>query len=198
MEVVLFTQRVEIIESYNERRDCADQNIPRFIEECGYIPIAIPNIPSVAEIIVNKLRPKGIILTGGNSLVKYGGDSIEKDLTDRKVIEMAIKKDIPIYGFCRGMQSILDYFNIELVDIINHVAVKHKLMLDGEELLVNSYHNQAAMNIKEPLKVLAYAEDGVIEAICHSNKKIIGTMWHPERENPFKESDIIRVKRLFK
>ena len=43
-KIVLYTQRVEIIESYQERRDCVDQNIPRFLEECGYIPMPVPNV----------------------------------------------------------------------------------------------------------------------------------------------------------
>jgi hypothetical protein len=31
MNIVLYTQRVEIVKSYGERRDCADQNIAKFI-----------------------------------------------------------------------------------------------------------------------------------------------------------------------
>lgn len=30
-KIVLYTQRVEVVESYGERRDCADQEIPRFL-----------------------------------------------------------------------------------------------------------------------------------------------------------------------
>ena len=43
MKIVVFTQRVEVVESYNERRDCADQRIAEFIVECGYIPLPVPN-----------------------------------------------------------------------------------------------------------------------------------------------------------
>ena len=43
-EIVIYTQRVEIVESYQERRDCADQSIPRFLETCGYIPVPVPNV----------------------------------------------------------------------------------------------------------------------------------------------------------
>ena len=49
MEIVLYTQRVEIVKSYGERRDCADQDIPRFIEACGFLPVAVPNIWSIAK-----------------------------------------------------------------------------------------------------------------------------------------------------
>lgn len=36
MQTVIYTQRVEIVEGYGERRDCADQNIPKFLQVCGY------------------------------------------------------------------------------------------------------------------------------------------------------------------
>ena len=42
-DTVLYTQRVEIVESYGERRDCADQNIAKFISACGYLPVPLPN-----------------------------------------------------------------------------------------------------------------------------------------------------------
>ncbi len=58
---------------------------------------------------------------------------------------------------------------------------------------VNSFHNQACCRVKQPLEVLALADDGVIEAICYREKHILGTMWHPERENPFVDADIRRV-----
>ena len=48
MDTVLFTQRVEVIESYGERRDCADQNIARFIHTCGFLPVPVPNIKEIA------------------------------------------------------------------------------------------------------------------------------------------------------
>ena len=75
MEIVLYTQRVEIVKNYGERRDCADQSIPRFIEACGYLPVPMPNIWSVAEHMLTCLNPSGIVFTGGNSLEKYGGDA---------------------------------------------------------------------------------------------------------------------------
>ena len=204
MKIVLFTQRVEVIESYNERRDCADQRIPEFIRACGYLPIPVPNNPIVAASMVDAIHPAGIILTGGNSLVKWGGNAPERDITDRTMIEIAVTKNIPLYGFCRGMQSILDYYKEELVQVKGHVAVRMQLegvtdfIYGNFNREVNSYHNQGCVEIKNPdLAILAKAEDGVIEAICLRGGHILGTMWHPERENPFKDADIKMVQNLF-
>lgn len=196
MKKILYTQRVEVIKRYNERRDCADQNIPQFIFKCGYLPFPMPNIPEIANEMIIQQKPDGIILTGGNSLVKYGGDAPEKDATDKSIIELALKLDIPLYGFCRGMQSIIDYYGIELVDIENHVAVRHNIKSREGIFEVNSFHNQGAQFIREPLIAVAFSEDGIVEEIAHLKKKVIGTMWHPERECPFRKNDIDRVRNL--
>lgn len=196
-KIVLYTQRVEIIESYQERRDCADQNIPRFLEECGYIPMPVPNVVQALDVLVERIQPVGIVLTGGNSLVCYGGTAPERDHTDKSLIEIAMKRKIPIYGFCRGMQSILDYFGCKLENVENHVAIRHSVQGAWGMMEVNSYHNQACKQIKEPLHVAEMTADGVIEAVECPQYKIMATMWHPERENPFKETDMKRIKELF-
>lgn len=196
-KIVLYTQRVEVIESYNERRDCADQNIPRFLEECGYIPLPVSNVVQDLECLVKAVQPVGIVLTGGNSLVCYGGNAPERDETDRRLIELAIKNNIPIYGFCRGMQSILDYFGCKLENVENHVAIRHVVQGDWGIREVNSYHNQACKQIKEPLRIVAMTQDGVIEAVECLQYRMFATMWHPERETPFDEEDKKRLKELF-
>lgn len=197
MKIVLYTQRVEIIESYGERRDCADQNIPRFIKACGYLPVPAPNICEVAIQIAEEIKPAGIILTGGNSLVKYGGNAPERDDMEKKLLEYALAREIPVYGFCRGMQVILDYFGCTLQDVKGHVAVNHKIYGDMGEYEVNSFHNQACFEVKWPLEVLAWTQDGVVEAVCSREKRLLGTMWHPERVKPFADTDSKRVQQFF-
>lgn len=196
-KTVIYTQRVEVVESYQERRDCADQNIPLFLERCGYLPVPVSNVISDLEKFVDAIEPAGIVLTGGNSLVKYGGTAPERDETDHRLIAIALQKNIPLYGFCRGMQSVLDYFGCELETVGGHVSVRH--VADGEwgSMEVNSFHNQACKRLQEPLQAMAVTEDGVIEAAAYPEKNIIVTMWHPEREKPFREEDMQRVKHLF-
>ncbi len=187
---ILYTQRVEIVAGYGERRDCADQNIPRFLEACGYIPVPVPNVISAAKSLFTSLEPAGIVFTGGNSLSKYGGDAPERDEVERCLLEMAIKNDIPVYGFCRGMQVILDYFGCELQNVSGHVAKRHTVSGILGELEVNSYHNQGAVAVTDELEILAKSEDGVVEAVRHKQYNVTANMWHPERETPFRESDI--------
>lgn len=195
--IVLYTQRVEIVETYGERRDSADQNIPTFIRECGYLPVPMPNILIVAKEMVLNLKPIGIVFTGGNSLGKYGGNAPERDAVEREILRLALEKSIPIYGFCRGMQVILDYFGCRLEDVSGHVAVYHKIYGKYGEKNVNSFHNQACLQAKAPLEVLAMADDGVIEAVAVREKGIMATMWHPEREPEFRPEDKKLLQDLF-
>lgn len=197
MRKVLYTQRVEIVESYQERRDCGDQRIPAFIWACGYLPVPIPNIGRQAEKYFADEKPAGIILTGGNSLVKYGGSAPERDETDRCLLGTAVRENIPLYGFCRGMQSILDYFGVELQEIEGHIGVRHTVSGIWGEIHVNSYHSLGAKAVNDEFTATALSLDGVVEGIEHKKYAIIGTMWHPEREAPFRENDVLRVQTLF-
>ena len=158
MKTVIYTQRVEVIESYQERRDCADQRIADFIVACGFLPIPVPNKSELAEKIVETIQPAGIILTGGNSLVSYGGNAPERDAMDEALVRLAVQRSIPLYGFCRGMQSILVYFGNELTNVEGHVAVRH--MVQGENVCyeVNSYHNQACKELRNGCELLIAAQ----------------------------------------
>lgn len=198
MRTVIYTQRVEIVETYRERRDCADRRIAEYIHTCGFLPVPLPNKAELAETILQNLQPKGIILTGGNSLVQYGGNAPERDAMDAELIRLAVQYKVPLYGFCRGMQSILYYYGNELVNVEGHAGVRHDVQEGNESYEVNSYHNQACRELKAGcgLKVTAKTADGIIEAVCHENLPIFGTMWHPEREEKFAEKDIERVKKI--
>ncbi|SEQ15017.1 gamma-glutamyl-gamma-aminobutyrate hydrolase family protein [Butyrivibrio sp. TB] len=201
MKKVLFTQRVEIVASYGERRDCADQNIARFISECGYLPVPVPNVPMIVQDMVDNMDFAGIVFSGGNNLVSLGGDAPERDETEKLLLETAISNSIPVYGFCRGMQVILDYYKYPLTKIEGHVATRHLISGVITDRIVNSYHNYGCVQkdfmCKGPLDMIAATEDGVVEAIRHKELPILGTMWHPERNDPFEGDDIKTVKELF-
>lgn len=201
MKKIVYTQRVEIVESYQERRDCADQRIADFIYSCGYLPIPLPNDAQIVKKLIDEISPDGIVLTGGNSLVKYGGNAPERDIVDSELIRIAIERNLPVYGFCRGMQSILSYFGNELINVSGHVAVRHIVSskASSEMYEVNSYHNQGCKTLIADcaLQIVGQAADGVIEEVCHKDYPIYATMWHPERERTYSTKDMKRMKKIF-
>ena len=111
-----------------------------------------------------------------------------------------------MYGVCRGMQFIAEYFGSTFKKISNHVANNHILkpteLFWGSEYLkkmntVNSYHNYSIHLLGKNLLSVATAEDSTIEAFIHKSYKIFGQMWHPEREDPFRDSDKGLIQNFF-
>ena len=58
---------------------------------------------------------------------------------------------------------------------------RHVMRKDTDELLVNSFHHQVVDNCGPRFRPVAYAGDGVIEAMeSTEHRQIIGVQWHPE------------------
>ena len=198
MKTVIYTQRVNVVESYGERRDCADQRIPQFLMACGYIPIPVPNVPEIITSTLETIKPSGVFLSGGNSLVKYGGDAPERDSTEKILVDLAIKNGVPTFGICRGMQFLVDYFGAKLSKLDGHVRTRHEVHGLINRQSVNSYHTLGLHELPGDLEIVATAPDGSIEAFRHTKLEIAAVAWHPERETDFDSEDIEMIQKFFK
>jgi putative glutamine amidotransferase len=142
------------------------------------------------------LNPDGIVLSGGNTPVAYGGQSKERDCVDELLISYSVEKNLPLIGVCRGMQSICLYFGGSLKQVKGHVRVRHNI----EGLIkrnVNSYHEWSPDYQGDNIEVLCRSDDDGIEMVHHVSLSIYGMMWHPEREKPFNVDDIDFFKKTF-
>ena len=198
MKLIGITPRVEVIKAYKERRDALDQRWFELLYQCGYLTIVLPTTPKLLANYLTNIPLHGIILSGGNSLVNYGGDAPERDETDTWLIDYADKHQLPLLGVCRGMQSILHHFGNEHQTITGHVTPAMNIDYHGNTRVVNSYHNLGCYQVNSPLAIDATAEDGVLKAIHHQHSPIYGIMWHPERNTPFEQQDIALIKKVFK
>lgn len=185
MTIIGITQRVSTVSKYGERRDALDQRWALLLQICGYTPYPIPNNIKILDAIFH-FPLKGIILTGGNT---WGKEAPERDEVERAILHHALKHFLPVLGVCRGMQGIIQHFGACLEKVDGHVAVSHKISLEGQKCYVNSYHEFGALTVQKPLTVIGQAEDGVIEAVKHVSLPIQGIMWHPERNYPFADYD---------
>ncbi len=183
------SQRVTTVTEYVERRDTIDQRWAAFLTFCGLIPIFIPNHPATVRHLLADVTLDGFLLTGGNNLIELGGDAPERDETELLLLEFAITNDKPLFGVCRGMQFVQHYFGAPLERVYDHVTTSHRIVSEGRQRSVNSYHQFGARTSPLALNVTSRAEDGIIESVQHTSLPLQGIMWHPERCNPFDEVD---------
>lgn len=133
----------------------------------------------------NKTRIDLLIITGGNDLYKYNKNLANKvrNKNDEYYFKLCRKKNTPILGICYGAQFIADKFNSKIIKkkhIGNH-KVKFNNDLNNILVEVNSYHNFAIKKLGTNLNPVATSFDKTVECFLHKKEKILGIMWHPER-----------------
>jgi len=181
MTCVAVTARVVIDPVHHTRSDAIDQRWWDFLATCGLLALPVPNDVTTALRLVRETPVGGILLTGGNDLAELGGDAPERDRTESALLDEALRTELPVVGVCRGMQLMLRRFGVALSRVRGHVAARQKVLVDGHERVVNSYHNWAARDVDPPLRVWATGPDDVVKGVRHSEKPLLGMMWHPER-----------------
>lgn len=190
-------------ENYIDDRDGLSHDWPSLLEKIKIIPILIPNSLLEIEQFLEDMKLDGIILSGGDSI----GEFPLRDKNENKIIEYAINKKMPIFGVCRGMQIINEFFGGDVIKTMDkkHVGKSHNIIvnkekifsfLNTEKIVVNSFHNNIIIEEKlgRNLKAIAKdANDESIEAFIHSSYPIMGTMWHPERMKNENNYNLIKI-----
>ncbi|MBT5491331.1 C26 family cysteine hydrolase domain-containing family [bacterium] len=209
MKKVLMSMRVTEASNYNEKRNSIAFDYIEYFEKLGYLVQLIPNNSKNINNYFDK-EVKVVVLTGGNNVNpklyksedKLTDVYIQRDITEKKLLKKAIKKDISVLGICRGFHFINIYYSGKIThNIKNHVNKNHKL-ISKKELLnskkTNSFHNQGVSSddLAKDLQVLAKSEDGFIEAFRYKKNKVLALQWHPERQN--KKYDKKLIKRFLK
>jgi putative glutamine amidotransferase len=149
----------------------------------------------------------------------YGIDK-ERDILELSMLRDAAQEDKAFLGICRGFQIVIvalggtlythikdqkpgalkhdyypDYPRTHLahpitVDSRTHLAE----VLEETQLSVNSLHHQGAKSVPAALKPVAYAPDGLVEAVEIPDHPFgIAVQWHPEWL-----TDQISTQRLFR
>lgn len=192
---------------HNASVDALENNYVTYLERFGIKLLPIPNTTKNLNSYFNEFHVHGIILTGGEdiseALYNNTNEKISvREVIEKKLLEIAVRRKIPVLGICRGMQFINVFFKGKLIknikeeigDKIQHVAANHTVkILDnklikplGREIEVNSYHNQGidSDSLSAELKLFAQTFDGIIEGLYHPKFPIAGIQWHLERKSP--------------
>jgi anthranilate synthase len=121
------------------------------------------------------------------------GPGRPSDFRVPETIAACMKRQIPIFGVCLGLQSIVEALGGELgvlsypqhgkvsrVSVVAPDSVTFKDLPQSFE--VGRYHSLFALpeSLPKELKVTALSDDGVIMGIEHQTLPIIGVQFHPE------------------
>ncbi len=151
----------------------------------------------------------GLIVPGsGNTVLPeyYGGEPTHEVIRfdeyghDKQIIDLFVKENKPIFGICQGIQVLNIYFGGSIKKVngngshglpgmdtkrMHHINIeKGSFVWDvfgTQRAEVNSHHGWGIDRLGEGLRVVATADDGVIEAVENREKKIVAVQWHPEQ-----------------
>jgi len=130
----------------------------------------------------------------------------ERDELEITLCRILYEMRKPIFGICRGIQlinvalggTLYQDIKTQLPKVLKHYqeapahSPTHEVLIEKDSLLfsivkreslrVNSFHHQAVKDVAAALRIVARAQDGVVEAVESNNDRfVLAVQWHPER-----------------
>jgi putative glutamine amidotransferase len=181
------------------------------VARAGGRPVLLP--PAAQAVSETLGAVAGLILCGGPDIdpAVYGQEriaatarlSLERDGPELELVRVALQRDVPLLGICRGMQLLNvarggtlhqhlpdvvghdghatapGHFDIHAVQIAPDTRIGSIL---GPWATVMSGHHQGIDRVGEGLIVSARSPDGAIEAVEDPDRRFaLGVLWHPEQ-----------------
>lgn len=190
------------------------------LERAGALAVLLPTLDSADAAEAHLDRLDGLLLSGGEDIHPrfYGEeplaalDSVDerRDRFEMALVRGAHRRDLPVFGVCRGIQVMNVALGGDLFqDIPSQTGSRyghtqkssddilwHRLQVAPESLLhrilgrtevaVNSFHHQACRRIGEGLAVTAKTvADDIVEGLEDPGRRFfLGVQWHPEISAP--------------
>lgn len=135
------------------------------------------------EAVLDELAPDMVVLSPGP------GSPQEFQLS--RTIDLALKRNLPIFGVCLGLQGLVEHFGGTLGVLTypmhgkpSEIVAQESPLFKGlpSKFTAGRYHSLYAKPETFPaqLKAIAHTEDGVVMAIEHRTLPIQAVQFHPE------------------
>lgn len=194
--------------------------VPNFfnaVREAGGVPVLLPLFSEVSDVEEILDRFDGFLYPGGPDInpLLFGEETMpecgniipERDRIELELMPAILKSGKPVFGVCRGIQSMNVALGGSLIQDIpaqvkssvkighyqkaGNAVLTHSVRVEKNTLLydivkkdtltVNTFHHQSCKDLGRGVVLNASAPDGVIEAIALENHKFfLGVQWHPE------------------
>lgn len=133
--------------------------------------------------LISRLKPKGIILSGGpNSVLDRNSPKIKNNI---------LESNIPILGICYGLQAIVKAtggiikksssreYGLAKIKIINNSKIIPRKWLKKINSVWMS-HGDHVFKVPKGFKILAKSNNDIISIIANEKRKFFGLQFHPE------------------
>jgi putative glutamine amidotransferase len=179
----------------------------RAVERAGGRAVLVPPDPDGSEEVLDALD--GLVFSGGSDLDPelYGaeadpetkGTNPARDRGELALLTAALERDLPVLAICRGVEVLNVVRGGDIVqhlpDVLGNASHRevpgtfsdHPVRVDPSSRLgevrgtVKSSHHQGLGRIGDGLREVAWAEDGIVEALEDPEKPfLVGVLWHPE------------------
>jgi putative glutamine amidotransferase len=199
------------------------------LQMAGATPVMIPLGQPEEQLVGLLSRLDGVLFSGGgdvhperyghlpNPLVDYVDE--DRDRVELLLVNHAVRRGLPIFGICRGLQLINIALGGTLYEDLGHQLpgsfrhndfgdrprdyLAHPVQVEPDSLLagvldctstqVNSLHHQGIQQLAPGLYLSASAPDGVIEGVELPGYPFgLAVQWHPENLQAY-----LPMRRLF-
>ena len=174
----------------------------------GGAPLVVPPFTPESSIESILERVDGVLLSGGPDIdpclygqephPELGPTAIGLDRFELAFVRRALERDLPLLGICRGAElmnvarggTLIQHLEGHRQDEEGRIPTQEVRIEEGSRLAevlgattvkVNTFHHQAVDQLGGGVRPVAWADDGVVEAIELAGLDFaIGVQWHAE------------------
>jgi len=209
---------IGITGGYNEenRRLSLNERYFEAVMRAGGLPVMLPQTSDEETIGALLDQIDGLLLSGGVDVhpSRYGEETLpacgticeKRDAFELAATKLALERNMPIFGVCRGIQVLAVAMGATLFqDIESQLGLPAAQHKQGEPyddpvhtvrfkegglfervtktqlMPTNSMHHQSIKEAGDRLRIEGITMDGIIEAVCSKdNEAVFGVQFHPE------------------